>query len=212
MVIKYSLELKVITPRTERILKLAYETGALLNGHFTLSSGKKSDHYYDGKQLSQHPEGAYLIGEEIFDMLSGIDFDAIGGLEVSAIPIVTAVTIVSYIKGKPINSFWVRKEPKKHGTRKLIEGRFRKNSRVVIIDDVITEGNSIKKAIDAVQAEGCEVAKIIVVVDRLEGGSDRLRNQGYKVESIIDLPPSRGARINESTNIKGEAGTGILRR
>ncbi|MCK4274218.1 MAG: orotate phosphoribosyltransferase [Dehalococcoidales bacterium] len=206
MVISYSLELEVDTERTQRIKELAYETDALLKGDFTLSSGKKSDHYYDGKQLSQHPEGAYLIGEEIFDMLEGIDFDAIGGLAISAIPIVTAVTVVSHIKGQPIRSFWVREEPKKHGTEKRIEGQFKKNSKVVIIDDVITGGNSIKKAIDAVRAEGCEVVKVIVVVDRNEGGSDQLREEGYDFKAIIDLSPSGEASISEPSAVTGEAG------
>ncbi len=145
-------------------------------------------------------------------MLDGVDFEAMGGLEVSAIPIVTAVTVVSQIKGRPINSFWVRKEPKKHGTRKMIEGQFKKNSKVVIIDDVITQGNSIEKAIDAVRAEGCEIVKIIVVVDRHEGGSDKLKNEGYNFKAILDLWPSGEVTIDEDSVLKGEAGKGILRR
>lgn len=204
MVVSYFLELGVTTERTERILKLAYETRALLEGDFTLSSGKKSDHYYDGKQLTLHPEGAYLIGEEIFDRLAGIDVDAIGGLVIGAIPVVTAVTLVSYKEGRPIPSFIVREEPKEHGTRKKIEGQFRKGSKVVIIDDVITGGDSVKKAINAVEAEGCEVVKVIVIVDRKEGGSERLRKEGYNFEAIIDLPPSGKASISEALTIGGE--------
>ena len=204
MVVTYFLELGVVTERTKRILELCHETGALLYGDFTLSSGKKSDHYYDGKQLTQHHEGVRLIGEEILDRLAGIDVDAIGGLAIGAIPIVTAVTLVSDIKGKPINSFWVREGPKEHGTRKKIEGQFRKGTRVVIVDDVITGGNSIKKAIEAVRAEGCEVVKVIVIVDRHEGGSERLRKEGYNLEAIIDLPPSGKASISESSETAGE--------
>jgi orotate phosphoribosyltransferase len=212
MVTSYFLELRVITERTKRILELAHETGALLYGDFTLSSGKKSDHYYDGKQLAQHPEGAYLIGEEILDRLAGIDVDAIGGLAMSAIPIVTAVTLVSHVKGKPIPSFWVREEPKEHGIRKRIEGQFRKGSKVAIIDDVITLGGSVKKAIEAVEAEGCKVVKVIVIVDRKEGGSERLRKEGYNFEAILDLPPSGKASISESSGPAGEAREGLLRR
>jgi orotate phosphoribosyltransferase len=189
MVISYFLELGMDTERTRRILEILHETGALLYGEFTLSSGKKSDHYYDGKKLSLHPEGAYLIGEEMLDRLAGTDVDAIGGLVIGAIPIVTAVTLVSHMKGKPIPSFIVREESKSHGTRKRIEGHLRKGSKVAIIDDVITGGDSVKKAIEAVEAEGCKVVKVIVIVDRKEGGSERLKKEGYNFEAIFDLPP-----------------------
>ncbi len=140
MAISYTLELGVVTQRTKRILELCLETGAVKYGDFTLSSGKKSDHYYEGKLMTLHPEGAYLIGEEILDRLAGSDVEAVGGLVIGAIPIVTAVTLVSHIKGKPIPAFIVREEPKEHGTRKKIEGQFRKGSKVAIIDDVITGG------------------------------------------------------------------------
>ena len=118
-----------------------------------------------------------------------------------AIPIVTAVTLVSHQEGKPIPSFIVREEPKEHGTRKKIEGQFRKGSKVAIIDDVITAGGSVKKAIEAVKAEGCEVVKVIVIVDRNEGGSERLKKEGYDFEAIINLPPSGEASISESSAV-----------
>ena len=210
MAISYFLELGVVTERTKRILELAHETGALLYGEFTLASGKKTNHYFEGKRLTLHPEGACLIGEEILDRLAGVDVDAVGGLVIGAIPIVTAVTLVSHKEGKPIPSFIVREEPKEHGTRKKIEGQFRKGSKVAIIDDVITAGGSVKKAIEAVEAEGCEVVKVIVIVDRNEGGSERLRKEGYNFEAIIDLPPSGKASLSESSAITGEARAGFL--
>lgn len=211
MVVSSFLELGVITERTERILALLNETGALLRGDFTLASGKRSNHYYDGKQLTLHPEGAYLIGEEILDRLAGIDVDAIGGVVMGGIPIVTAVTLVSQKEGKPIPSFIVREEPKKHGTKKMIEGQFKKGSKVAIIDDVITGGGSIQKAIDAVTAEGCEVVKVIVIVDRNEGGSKRLREAGYDFEAIIDLKSSGEASISESSGTARKVSERILR-
>jgi len=212
MVISYSLELGVVTERTQRILDLAYETGALMTGAFTLSSGKKSDHYFEGKRLTLHPEGAYLIGKEILDMLEGIDVDAVGGLVMGAFPIITAIAVVSHIESKPIQTFIVREQPKVHGTRRKIEGHFKKGSRVAIVDDVITTGGSVRKAIEAVEAEGCEVVKVIVIVDRNEGGSDQLREGRYDFKAIINLPPSGEASISEPSAVTGEAGTGILRR
>lgn len=212
MVIAYSLELKVVTERTKRILQLAYETDALLHGDFTLSSGKKSDHYFEGKKLTLHPEGAYLIGREIFERLEGTGIDAVGGLAMGAFPIITAVAIESYKSGKPMPTFIVREQAKEHGTKRKIEGHLKKGSRVAIVDDVITTGDSVLKAIKAAEEEGCKVKRVIVIVDRNEGGSDYLRDRGYVVESIIELPPSGEARISEPSASEGDTKTGILRR
>jgi len=211
MAVSYFLELGVVTERTKRILELAHETGALLYGEFTLASGKKSDHYFEGKRLTLHPEGVYLLGKEIFDRLVGTDVDAIGGLVMGAFPIITAVALASHQEGKPISSFIVREQPKEHGTRRKIEGHFRKGSKVAIVDDVITTGDSVKKAIEAVEAEGCEVVKVIVIVDRNEGGSEWLREK-YNFEAIINLPPSGEASLSESSAVAGEARKGVLRR
>jgi orotate phosphoribosyltransferase len=212
MVISYFLELGVDTKRTRRILELAHKTGALLHGEFTLSSGKKSDHYFEGKRLTLHPEGAYLIGKEMFDRLVDTDVDAVGGLVMGAFPIITALAVVSHQEGKPIPTFIVRDQPKEHGTQRKIEGHFEKGSKVAVVDDVITTGGSVLKAIKAVEEEGCTVEKVIVIVDRNEGGSDWLREKGYNFEAIINLPPSGEARISESSGTQGETGTGILRR
>lgn len=206
------LELSVVTERTKRILELAHETGALRHGEFTLASGKKSKHYFDGKLLTLHPEGAYLVGKEILARLSASRIDAIGGLTIGADPIATAVATVSYEEGKPIPAFIVREERKEHGTQKKIEGHVKAGFRVVIVDDVITTGGSVKKAIDTVEAEGCKVVKVIVIVDRHEGGSDALRDAGYDFSAIIHLWPAGEATISESSATSGELKEGILRR
>jgi orotate phosphoribosyltransferase len=210
MAVSYFLELGVDTERTRRILELAHVTGALLHGDFTLSSGKKSDHYFEGKRLTLHPEGAYLIGKEVLGRLAGTDVEAIGGLVMGAFPIITAVAVVSHQEGRPIPTFIVREQPKEHGTRRKIEGHFKKGSKVAIVDDVITTGGSVLKAIKAVEEEGCKVVKVIVIVDRNEGGSEQLREEGYDFDAIINLPPTGEASISESASVKGEAGARIL--
>ena len=164
-----------------KIRKEALETGTTR----TLSSGKNSDYYIDGKLVTLDPEGAFLTAKVIFDMLSSMDFDAVGGLTLGADPIVGALALYSYINKRPIQTFIVRKDPKKHGTMKLIEGKFTKGSRVVIVDDVVTTGKSILQAIDAVKQEEGKIEKIIALVDREAGAREMFASLGYKFEPIF---------------------------
>jgi orotate phosphoribosyltransferase len=212
MAISSTLELKVNTKDAERILEIARETGALLEGEFTLASGKKSNHYFEGKRLTSSAEGAYRVGKVIFDELADNDVDAVGGLAIGSYSIATAVAVVSHLEGKPIPSFIVREEPKQHGTRKKIEGHIKEGFRVVIVDDVITTGGSVEKAIKAVEEAGCKVVKVIVLVDRHEGGSDKLKEAGYDFSSIIDLWPTGKVTIGKPSTLTREVREGILPR
>jgi len=195
MVAYLTLELGVKKETAKRILVLAREMGALLHGEFTLTSGKKSRHYFEGKRLTLHPEGTYRVGKAMFDELTKIGMEAVGGLAVGGYPIVAAVALVSYLESKPLPSFIIRETPKEHGTKRQIEGHFKEGSRVAIVDDVITTGGSVIKAIQAVEAANGKVVKVMVIVDRHEGGSDELKNRGYDFEAIIDLWPSGEAGI-----------------
>jgi len=187
-----TLALGVDTDNTRRILELAYEVGALMQGEFTLTSGKKSDHYFEGKKLTLSPEGAYLVGKAVLDLLSEAGVDAVGGVAIGGYPMVAAVALVSHLEGKPLPSFIVREETKEHGTRRRVEGHLKEGSRVAIVDDVITTGGSISRAIEAAEAANCKVAKVIVIVDRHEGGSEMLKKKGYDFTGIIDLWPAEG--------------------
>lgn len=197
-----ALEVRVKKETAKRILKLAQEMGALLHGEFTLTSGKKSHHYFEGKRLTLHPEGAYWVGKAMFDELTKIEVDAVGGVAVGGYPIVAAIALVSYLEGKPFPSFIVREAPKEHGTKRQIEGHFKEGYRVAIVDDVITTGGSVRQAIQAVEAANGKVVKVIVIVDRHEGGSDELKSEGYDFEAIIDLWPSGEVGIGESSATK----------
>jgi orotate phosphoribosyltransferase len=169
------------------ILELAHEKGAVLYGEFTLASGKKSDHYWDGKKVTLDARGAFLVGTAILEMISSVDAEAVGGLEMGAIPIATSVALLSSQGDRPIPAFIVRKEAKRHGTRSEIEGCDPSGKRVVIVDDVITSGESVLKAIRAVEARHCKVVKVVALVDRHEGGSDSVRQEGYSFQSILDF-------------------------
>jgi len=180
----------------DKILQLSEKMGALQYGDFTLSSGAKSTYYFDGRIISLNPEGAYWLGEAFLEAIKGTDIVAVGGPATAAIPIVTAISLVSYIKGSPINSFFVRPETKGHGTNKQIEGSIKPGSKVMILDDVCTSGGSIFTAIGAVEAENCTVERVMAVLDRLQGGSDEIRRRGYAFSSILVPDPTGKIRVS----------------
>ncbi|MFZ3199552.1 MAG: orotate phosphoribosyltransferase [Candidatus Acidiferrales bacterium] len=160
---------------------------SLVRGEITLSSGKKSDYYLDCKLTTLHPEGALLTGYCVLELLDemGVKPDAIGGLSMGADPIVSATIVVSEIEKKPLPGFLVRKEAKKHGRQKQIEGLDApRGKKVVIVDEVCTTGGSTLEAIEAAEREGCEVIAVISLVDREEGGSEKLRAK-YNYRSIF---------------------------
>ena len=184
------LELGLNTESARRLREIAGEVGAFLQGEFILASGKKSSYYFDGKKLTLSPEGAYWVGKVMFDELIKIGVDAVGGVATGAYPIATAVAIVSHLEGKPLPAFMVRDVVKEHGTRRQIEGHLAEGSRVAIVEDVITTGGSVGKVIEAVEAANCRVVKVMAIVDRHEGGSDKLKGQGYDFAAILHLRPS----------------------
>jgi orotate phosphoribosyltransferase len=152
---------------------------------FKLVSGRMSNYYFNCKAVSLYPEGMYLIGNLIFDLIKDMDIKGIGGLTLGADPIAYAVAYTSYLKGKPIEAFVVRKTAKSHGLMKWIEGNVKRGDRVVIVDDVITTGKSTIEAINRAREEGLEIVKVIVLIDRQEGGREAVETSGYKLDSII---------------------------
>lgn len=154
---------------------------------FKLASGGDSWKFFDCKPVTQDPEGIAIIAEIIFELVKDYKPDGIGGIATGAIPICTAVAYLSHLKGQPIPAFWVREEPKKHGTKNKIEGGLQPGSRVVILDDVITKGTSVRKALDTVQEINCEVVEIITMVDREEGARQKFEEEGFKFTSLFKM-------------------------
>ena len=182
-----TLELGLDTESARRIREIAHKVGAFLTGEFTLTSGKKSNYYIDGKKITLSPEGAYQVGKAIFDELAEIGVDAVGGVATGGYPMVTAVAVISHLEGRPLPTFMVREVTKEHGTMRKIEGHLREGSRVAILEDVLTTGGSVSKVIEVVEAAHCTVVKVIALVDRNEGGSDKLREAGYDFTSILHI-------------------------
>jgi len=167
-----------------RLLELLKERAVIL-GKVKLSSGKESDYYLDERIVTLSPEGAYLTAKIILDMLKDVEVDAVGGPTIAADPIVGAIAAVSYAEGKPVAGFMVRKEPKGHGMGKQVEGPIKKGSKVAIIDGTMTTGGSVLNAIDAVEKMGCQVARVILLIDRLEGGRDKIQSKGYDFAAVF---------------------------
>ncbi len=178
----------------KRLLEL-FKEHALLHGEFTLSSGLKSNYYYDGRLLTLLPEGAYLIGKKILRILEGTGAEAVGGMTMGADPMVAAVAVASHLEGKPMPAFIVRAEVKGHGTQKRIEGPLKKGSKVAIVDDVVTTGGSVRRAIEAVEAEGCKVVKVVVLLDRHQGGSYEIKKKGYDFQAILSADAAGRVRL-----------------
>jgi orotate phosphoribosyltransferase len=147
-------------------------------GLFRLASGDVSDYYIDGRMSAVFSEAAFLIGETLYERTKDLNIDALGGLEVGAVPLTTAVVISYHQHGRKMEGFWVRDKVKTHGTQKLVEGNLKPGSRVVILDDVITRGSSAVKAVKEVQNLQCEVVLVLALVDRLQGAEKLVREQG----------------------------------
>ncbi|MCR4338675.1 MAG: orotate phosphoribosyltransferase [Gemmatimonadaceae bacterium] len=168
-------------PTDERLVALLAEKSVLF-GEFTLASGRRSDFYIDARLSTMSPEGLRLIGEAGRGALerAGWNVDSVGGLTMGADPIAYA----SAESAKPLRAFAVRKEAKLHGTGKRVEGPFREGDVVAVIEDVVTSGSSALSAIDAVRQEGGTVAGVLALLDREEGGTERIEARGVRVIAL----------------------------
>lgn len=154
----------------------------------TLSSGKQSDYYLDGRATTLSARGAHLAAELILDLVKDLSIDAIGGPMLGADPLAGAIAAVSSIKGEPVQTFIVRKEPKKHGLSLMIEGPpLKSGMKAVIIDDVATTGGSLVKAIEVLEKEGVSVKKAVVLVDRIEGAKEALKAKNCELISLFSI-------------------------
>ena len=158
-------------------------------GEFTLTSGKTSDFYIDGKQTTLSAEGSYLCGKLLFELITQEiePIEAVGGMTLGADPLVTAVSLVSYLEKRPIPAFIVRKEAKGHGTGNYIEGlkNMPQGCRVALVEDVVTTGGTLLKVIERVESQGFKVGLVTTIVERQEGGTQALAEKGYRLASIF---------------------------
>ena len=176
------------------ILEIAQRLGALQLGEYKLTSGRTSSYYFDGRLLTLDPEGSHCVAEAMMPMLLECRADAVAGPAVAAVPMTTAVALVSYIQGRPIRALIVRDQAKKHGTGKIIEGSLCPGDRVVVMDDTCSTGGSLLHAIAAVEDAGCSVVKVACILDRRNGGSDEIRARGFDFFALLEADPQGNIR------------------
>lgn len=166
-----------------RLAELVQEL-AVVHGRVTLSSGKEADYYVDLRRATLHHEASRLIGELLRELTADWDFVSVGGLTLGADPVATAIM---HAEGRAIDSFVVRKEAKKHGMQRRIEGPDIVGKKVLVVEDTTTTGNSPLTAVAALREAGAEVVGVATVVDRNTGAADVIREQGLEYRFLLGL-------------------------
>jgi orotate phosphoribosyltransferase len=190
-------------------LRALLQRKSVFHGEFILASGGKSDFYVDARVTTFDPRGASLIGEVGWQLVKETaaklnkNVNAIGGLTLGADPIALSIGIAAQRENSatPLQVFTVRKAVKEHGRQKRIEGNFSAGNSVVIVDDVVTTGGSTIQAIDAIEEAGGQVAFVLVLLDRQEGGRENIEQRGHKVVSIFTRADLANAREIKTGNI-----------
>lgn len=159
-------------------------------GDFTLSSGAKSSYYIDARQTTMTAEGQRLTGKIAYTLIeeAGWDVSHVGGLTLGADPVAYAIAHHSTGRGRTLDGFTVRKEPKDHGTGQQIEGGLPTDARVVVVEDAVTTGGSAIRAIEVLRKYGASVAGVICLVDREEGGRSRLDELDVPLLAVFTGP------------------------
>ena len=173
----------------ERLKELLVERSVRI-GDFTLASGARSSYYVDARRTTMSAEGQMLVGRVAYDAIrtAGLDVSHVGGLTMGADPVSYAIAHRSWLEGQPVDAFSVRKKAKEHGTSQRVEGGLPAGARCVVVEDSMTTGSSALAAVAAVREHGAEVVAVLTLVDRLEGGRQRLSEAGFSLVAVFGAP------------------------
>lgn len=156
-----------------RLLEL-FKARAVSFGRFTLASGKESSFYINSKKALFCSEALWLLGDVLWEMTKDLNVQAMGGLEVGAIPMANAAAQRYHQEGRSLEGFFVRKQTKDHGSKERVEGVLQPDFRVAMLDDVFTAGTSVLQAIAEVERVGAKIVTVICIVDRLQGAREKI--------------------------------------
>ena len=174
-----------MTDRTALIEQI--RTLAVVHGKVTLASGREADYYVDMRRVTLDGVASPLVGRVMNELVSDLDFDAVGGLTLGADPVATAMLHARAADGGRLDVFVVRKEAKAHGMQRRIEGTEVAGRRVLVVEDTSTTGGSALTAVDAVREAGGEVVAVAVVVDRNTGSAERVQEAGLEYRYAVGL-------------------------
>lgn len=169
--------------KKQRLAELVKEL-AVVHGKVTLSSGKEADYYVDLRRATLQHEASRLIGSLLRELTTDWDYAAAGGLTMGADPVGLAIM---HADGRAIDAFVVRKEAKKHGMQRQIEGFNVEGQKVLVVEDTTTTGNSPLTAVEACREAGAEVVAVATVVDRATGAADVLKDAGLDYRFLLGL-------------------------
>jgi orotate phosphoribosyltransferase len=172
-----------------RLIEIVKQRSFQSGAEMKLASGRTSSFYFNMKPTMLNPEGARLIGELVCERLANEKVDMVGGLEMGAVPLASAVAAISAVGGRPLPAFFVRKQTKEHGTQALIEGlgpgETLDGKWLVVVEDVTTTGGSALKAVDVLKGAGAHIALVLTIVDRQEGAADAFAAAGISFDALL---------------------------
>ena len=184
------------TAQRSELLRLLARESYFEREKLTLTSGRSSHYYIDCKRTLYLPQGAYLAGELMIELVVDNGLEQIGGMAAGALPVTDAIVAAAWRRQVPLTGFFVRKEVKPHGLQQIVEGAFRKGVRTAVIDDTITTGGSTLQALAAVREAGGDVTHAIALVEREEGAAEAFAKAGLQYRWVFTAEEVRAAAKN----------------
>jgi len=190
-------------PYENLIIKL-FDIGAIKFGSFTLKSGTVSPIYIDLRLIVSYPQLLKEVADAMWGKINTLKVDCICGVPYTALPIATAISLA-----QEVPMVMRRKEVKDHGTRRVIEGVYNYGQQCVVIEDLVTSGASVFETIDPLEHEGLKVKDVIVLIDREQGGKQRLEDCGYHLHAVLTMT-SMLQHLETSKKISSETVSEVL--